>query len=168
MPGVGKTTIGALVAERESIPFIDLDREIEQRSGKSITQIFAEDGEREFRKLEAALLADACEEYEGVIALGAGAIEQTESFELVMLSGTLVYLRASLDLLVERNLQITNRPLLADSIGRDELRDKLSTLLSRRKKRYMAAPVVVDILPDDTANAVATRIIEELRWRGGA
>ena len=73
-PGAGKSTIGALLAEALGRPFEDTDAIIEKTAGKPIPEIFIDDGEPHFRKLEAEAVATALESFDGVLALGAGAI----------------------------------------------------------------------------------------------
>ena len=73
-PGAGKSTIGALLAEALGRPFADTDAIIEATAGKPIPEIFIDDGEPHFRKLEAEAVATALESFDGVLALGAGAI----------------------------------------------------------------------------------------------
>jgi len=73
-PGAGKSTIGALLAEALGRPFADTDTIIEAAAGKPIPEIFIDDGEPHFRKLEAEAVATALDSFDGVLALGAGAI----------------------------------------------------------------------------------------------
>src|SRR5690606_7672941 len=77
--GAGKSTVGALLAQRLRRPFIDLDREIERSTGQSIPTIFSEQGEAGFRRLEAQALAEALAGPEAVIAAGGGALLAAES-----------------------------------------------------------------------------------------
>ncbi len=69
----GKTTLAKLLAERLDWPWIDADAEIERRAGKSIAEIFADDGEPAFRDLEAQVIADLCREDQLVLSAGGGA-----------------------------------------------------------------------------------------------
>ena len=73
--GAGKTTIGQLLAERMGLPFTDSDQVIEQRAGRPVAQIFAEDGEPAFRALEHQVIADLLAGPALVLALGGGAAE---------------------------------------------------------------------------------------------
>ena len=120
--GSGKTTVGALLAEELGWSFVDLDREIEQREGRSVPQIFAESGEQRFRHAEAAALASLLGQRRVVIALGGGAPEELGNRLLLEQTPrtAVVYLAASFEVLVERcRLQAvdpgaTERPVLAD------------------------------------------------------
>jgi shikimate kinase len=124
--GSGKTTIGSLLAERLGWRFLDLDREIEARDGRTVPQIFAapgdKGGEAHFRRLEAATLASLLGQRHIVIALGGGAPEELGNRLLLEQTPhtAVVYLSASFDTLVARCTQqaadptATARPNLAD------------------------------------------------------
>ncbi len=73
-PGAGKTTVGLQVAERLGVGFRDTDRDVEAAVGKPIADIFLDDGEQYFRALEAAAVAAALREHDGVLSLGGGAV----------------------------------------------------------------------------------------------
>jgi shikimate kinase len=73
-PGAGKTTVGRLAAQRLRVPFRDTDADVEQRAGKSIPEVFIDDGEEAFRALEAEAVRTALEEHDGVLSLGGGAV----------------------------------------------------------------------------------------------
>ncbi|HEU4425282.1 MAG TPA: shikimate kinase, partial [Pilimelia sp.] len=78
-PGAGKTTIGELVAAALGVGFRDTDADVEAMAGKSVPDIFVEDGEAAFRTLERQAVAAALASFDGVLALGGGAVmaEQT-------------------------------------------------------------------------------------------
>ena len=73
-PGAGKTTVGRLAAERLGVPFRDVDQDVERAAGKSISDLFVDDGEEHFRALERAAVAAALAEHDGVLSLGGGAV----------------------------------------------------------------------------------------------
>ena len=77
--GAGKTTVGGLVAARLGVPFLDSDAIIEARAGKPIPEIFIDHGEDHFRALERAAVSDAVDRFDGVLALGGGAILAEET-----------------------------------------------------------------------------------------
>ena len=120
--GSGKTSTGALLAERLGWTFLDLDREIERRDGRTVPQIFSESGEAHFRRLESAALASLLGQRHLVLALGGGAPEELGNRLLLEQTPhtAVVYLSASFDTLVARcTAQATDpastaRPNLSD------------------------------------------------------
>lgn len=109
--GTGKTTVGRLVAQQLQRPFVDSDDLIVQRAGKSIAQLFAEEGEARFRSLE----RDVCGELAGqkgmVIATGGGALLDEESRQALGQSGMLICLLATPESIRARLAQESGRPL---------------------------------------------------------
>jgi shikimate kinase len=120
--GSGKTTVGALLAERLGWRFLDLDREIERRDGRSVPEMFRESGEAHFRHLETAALASLLGQRRLVLALGGGAPEELGNRLLLEQTPhtAVVYLSAPYATLVERCAQqaaepgAVARPVLAD------------------------------------------------------
>ena len=110
--GVGKTTIGKLLAAELSYNFIDSDREIESRAGADVSWIFDVEGEAGFRKREHAVISELAKGERAVIATGGGAILNAETRKLLQLQGFTVYLKAPLKVLLERTSQDKSRPLL--------------------------------------------------------
>ena len=114
--GSGKSTVGRVLASKIGVPFVDLDEEIERKAGKTVSEIFAMQGEARFRELERLVLMDCIECDTGVFALGGGALQSREIAEQVADAGTLVYLETSVDVLAERLLGDDSRPLLQGSV----------------------------------------------------
>lgn len=120
--GAGKSTVGALLAQRLGWDFLDADAAIEARAGKSVAAIFADDGEAAFRTLEAEAIRDHAQRECLVLALGGGALEAASTREfLAGLNGAaVIFLDAPLEVLVTRCLVQPNaaeRPVLADHEG---------------------------------------------------
>ncbi len=123
--GSGKTTVGALLAERMGWKFLDLDREIERRDGRSVPQIFRESGEAHFRRLETAALASLLGQRRLVLALGGGAPEELGNRLLLEQTPhtAVVYLSAPYATLVNRcqtqaiDPEAIARPVLADLVA---------------------------------------------------
>lgn len=132
--GVGKTTIGKLLAQNLGYAFVDLDRFIEDRLGVDIDWIFQLEGEPGFRRHEQAalhrLLMDKQEHM--VLSTGGGAILTEANRKLLKEKTTVIYLSASVDTLMERTTQIKGRPLLA---GTDR-KARLQQMLEERQGIY--------------------------------
>jgi shikimate kinase len=140
MPGSGKSTLGKEVAKSLGIPFIDLDHEIENKEGKTIPEIFTEQGEEHFRKLESSTLKRQSQEHESfVMATGGGAPCFHAGMEVIMKAGISIYLNVPLEELVKRNSKNTVRPLLQNG----DVQEKLTALLSTREPVYKLATFMI-------------------------
>ena len=139
--GVGKTTSGALLAEALGYEFIDLDDEIEKRTGKTIPEIFMDDGEPRFRELERDLVIELSRKDGYVIGCGGGAMADLVNAEALRESSTLVYLTASVEEILERTGKESHRPLLKV----DDPRKTVEKLIAKRKPVYERyAEVIID------------------------
>jgi shikimate kinase len=152
-PGAGKSTVGAAVAELLGVPFADADTIIEQRAGKPIPEIFIDDGEDAFRQLERETIAAALASFDGVLALGGGAILHDGTRDLLR-PYTVVYLSVGLADAVKRVGLGAGRPLLAINP-----RATLKYLLDQRRPLYESVAthtVATDgRTPEDIAAEVA-------------
>jgi shikimate kinase len=152
MMGAGKTTIGHLVADRLGVPFLDVDDTIAATAGKPIPEIFIDDGEDHFRALERAAIATALAGFDGVLALGGGAVMADETRKLLA-EHTVVYLSVEVADAVKRVGLGVGRPML-----KMNPRATLRHLLDLRRPLYdEVASVVVrtDALTvDEVADAV--------------
>ena len=140
--GTGKTTVGRLLAERLGREFVDIDDQIVAHFGKSIPEIFAEDGEAAFRVAEAQLCARLGEMAGLVISTGGGALVNPGNRAALAASGTILCLTASTDEILRRLDATQNRPLLPGSA--DERRARIRDLLHQRRHAYAAIPLQVD------------------------
>lgn len=139
LPGAGKSTIGQAVATQLRIPFVDLDREIEKTAGKSISRIFAEDGEAHFRELEFEATR-RLPRTPAIVAPGAGWISNEAVRVLVSHAGPTIYLRVEPRTAALRlGAAAADRPLLAGGTLQE-----LERLLADRKTLYESADGVVD------------------------
>ncbi len=158
MMGVGKTTIGRLLAQHLSYGFVDTDTVIEKAAGdQSITKIFAEVGEATFRKLESQVLSQVCAFTKLVIATGGGIVVQRENWSYLH-HGLIVWLDVPVEILYTRLAEDTTRPLLQDT----DLEAKLRSLLNVRQPVYAQADLRITVREGETPEQVATRIIEEI------
>lgn len=136
----GKTSVGRAVALRLGRPFVDMDEEIEARTGKTISRIFAEDGEAAFRTLETALCRELSARQGVVVATGGGALVDPANRACFAASSTLVCLQASIEALSSRVRGGEDRPLLsAGDAGAD-----IARLLAARRAAYASVPWQID------------------------
>ena len=133
MMGAGKTTIGKLLSNQLAFNFIDLDRKIEEKSGVKINTIFEIEGEEGFREREYLALNDALAEQKVVISTGGGVVVKDINRSLIQKSEAMVvYLKASLDILLGRLKNDKTRPML----NKDNKLLSLQKLLSEREPFY--------------------------------
>jgi shikimate kinase len=140
IPGSGKTQSGRLLAETLGIPFYDLDEELTRRVGKSITGIFATEGEKGFRQREVDCLYDLmCDSTHKIIALGGGTLESEEARTLISeYHSVLIWLQVDSTEAagrLEAGGQVDKHPLLKGLRG-EMLSDKLREFLNIRKVNY--------------------------------
>jgi shikimate kinase len=156
MPGAGKSVVGRELAGRLGVPFIDLDREIEQEVGISVPEIFERDGEPGFRALEAQILVKVGTNDPAVVACGGGVVLEQANRIALRNSGVAVYLDVPLATLQARVRPAADRPLIRET-------GDLEKLLTARGPLYREfAAHVVDATPPP--GDVADAIVEELRW----
>ena len=155
-PGAGKTTVGRLVAEKLGVPFRDTDSDIEERVGKPIPDIFVDDGEERFRELERIAVREALVGFEGVLALGAGAVLAPEN-RAALNGHRVILLSVELADAAQRVGLGVGRPLLALNP-----RATMKYLLDQRRPLYdevATATVPTDgVEPTDVAAAVLTAL----------
>ncbi len=158
--GAGKTTVGRLVADALGVAFADTDDMVEARAGKSVQEIFVDDGEPAFRELERTVVAEALAGHDGVLSLGGGAVLDPATRELLA-AHHVVFLRVGLADAVKRVGLGVGRPLLLGNI-----RSRVKQLLDERTPVYQAlARQVVDTDgrgPDEIAADIANEIRESL------
>ncbi len=134
--GTGKTSVANQLARQCAMPLLDMDTMIEQRAGKPITRIFAEEGEPAFRKIEHALADELATPSGSIISTGGGIVLNPENIRLLSEGGLVVCLQASIDEILRRVQHDTTRPLLQ---GMDR-RAKVAALLTARTPLYQAIP----------------------------
>ena len=148
--GGGKSTVGPLLAKRLGYGFVDLDQVIEGTAGRTIGQIFSDDGEHAFRTLESRYLRVASRDDRLVIALGGGAIASKGNLQFVKAHGSLVYLKVAPRELADRLQEgIERRPMLFDETGRPltgtRLVERIREMMRQRAPTYEQADTVLDV-----------------------
>lgn len=153
--GAGKSTTGQLLAERLGYRLFDSDTLITQLAGTPINQIFAEQGESEFRKLETQVLSELSAYTRLVIATGGGIVVEQTNWSYLQ-QGLVVWLDVPLEHLWERIQTDCSRPLLKT----ENPHETLEKLMQQRRHLYAQADVHTVIKPDWTTEQVAEQIIE--------
>jgi shikimate kinase len=130
--GTGKTVVGRAIAVKLKRRFVDMDRMIELRAGRPVADIFRLNGEAAFRALEREVVHEVARESDVVIAAGGGALLDSSNFQALSVTGHLICLTASPDVLMRRMRTDTSRPLLADS----DKKERILELLKIREPAY--------------------------------
>lgn len=158
--GTGKSTVAWDLSQHFSVPCLDTDKIVEQRVGKSVREIFAENGEEFFRDVETAVLKECLHSPDGaIVAAAGGVVLRQENRELLTTSSqsgqcVVVWLTAPPEVLAHRTAKGAHRPLLDD----DRL-GVLSKMATERHELYRkVADVVVDV-SDRTVESVVTLIV---------
>jgi shikimate kinase len=152
--GAGKTTIGKLLAKHLGRTFYDTDHEVEKRTGVKIPVIFELEGEAGFRKRETAVIQDLTKLDGIVMATGGGAVIAEENRKLLQESGTVIYLRGSVNDLWLRMRNDKHRPLLQNV----DIRAKLEQLYAERDPFYRETAT----LTLDTGKQPVTSILKQI------
>ncbi|WP_062293367.1 shikimate kinase [Demequina phytophila] len=163
-PGSGKSTVAKALARLWQVERRDTDTDIEQRAGKSIPDVFLEDGEATFRSIEREAVDDALRTHDGVLALGGGAVLAAETQALLEAyaaeGGAVVFLDVSLAAAAPRVGLNASRPLL---VGNP--RAQWVALMDARRPIYERLATVTILTDKTSPTDVAVRIDAELKER---
>ncbi len=135
--GSGKTSVGVLLGPALSLPFVDLDEVIVSAEGRSITSMFAADGEARFREVEARVLGDLLDSPPAVMSLGGGAFVPPDNRRRIRERGVCIWLKVSLEEALERCRGDVDRPLALDE-------ETFSGLYERRQSVYRRCDVHIE------------------------
>ena len=149
--GTGKTAAGKILAHKLGKEFIEMDAVVEEREGKTIIDIFADEGEAYFRALEKELLTELSHKSDLVISCGGGLICNEDNLRMLKETGTVVNLAAAPRTIYERIKDATHRPLIN---VKDPLK-RIEMLLDQRQPYYLQAHHVID------TNALSAREVAE-------
>lgn len=153
MMGSGKTTIGKLLGEKLTLRSIDIDVVIEHNEKKTVSEIFQNEGEKYFRNIERETIKKNFTNKDLIISLGGGAFEDQLTQELLLKNSTVIYLKTSPNVILERIKNNTNRPLLKNQMTVE----KIQSIILQRQKNYELANIT--ILTD---NKNTDKIVEEI------
>jgi shikimate kinase len=152
MPGSGKTTIGEQLSRKLAMDFVDLDKEIENREGKSVPEIFDGQGEEYFRQVESQLLMEwSSSPSSFIMATGGGTPCFYNGIDVINKNGLSVFLDDTIDVLLNRLSNKKDRPLLTSGSISD-MKKKLEALRTSRIEFYKKAFIIV---PSPTLSKVA-------------
>jgi len=157
LPGSGKSTIGRRLAKALDVALLDTDAAIEETTGRTIADIFATDGEKEFRRIEEDVIRSALKSHGGVLSLGGGAV-MTDGVRQALAGHTVIYLEISAAEGVRRTGGTTVRPLLA---GGDRS-EKFKALMSQRVPLYRRVATMRVNTNRGNPGAVVRYIVERL------
>jgi shikimate kinase len=150
--GAGKTTVGRLVAQALGVDFLDTDEVVEQQAGRTVAEIFVDEGEARFRELERKAVAEAIAAHGGVLALGGGAVLDAGTRELLE-DQPVVFLRVGLTDAAQRVGLGVSRPLLLGNV-----RGRMKQLLDERAPVYESVARHVVDTDGRSADEVATEV----------
>lgn len=140
--GAGKSTVGRRLAAVLHMPFKDADTEIERAAGCTVGELFTSRGEAEFREGERRVIARLLDEPPHVLATGGGAFMNAETRALMKQKAVTVWLKADLEVLVERTGRKNTRPLLRDK----DPREVLQRLMAERDPFYAEADITIEAI----------------------
>lgn len=159
--GAGKTTVGRLLADAWGVGFRDTDHDVETTTGRSISDIFVEDGEPAFRELERAAVAAALAEHSGVLALGGGAVLDPDT-QALLAGHPVVYLEVGLADASQRVGLGVSRPLLLGNV-----RGRVKQLLDERAPIYRRLATVIVNTDGRSAADVADEVRAAIEEKDG-
>lgn len=159
-PGAGKSTVAEDLAARLGETFRDTDADIVAREGRTVQEIFIDDGEAHFRELEEQAVAAALADHDGVLALGGGAV-LSEATRALLSEHRVLFLDVGLAAAVQRVGMNGNRPLLLGNV-----RSQMKALMDRRRPLYdevATFTIVTDALDATAVADQAAQLIQEDR-----
>lgn len=159
MMGSGKSVTGKKLAEMLGYSFVDLDERIQQKNGRTITDIFQKEGENYFRDLESKVLEETAASKKQVVATGGGAVLRPGNVLSMQKSGKVIFLETSLNVLWERVKNKKDRPLLK---GQDPF-ENLKKIFSERAETYKKSAELSVNTDGLTAEQAAKKVLEQLR-----
>lgn len=167
--GAGKSTTGMRLAKRLGRPFVDTDQQVEMDTGKTIAQLFADQGEEGFRQAETATVQRVAQKRGQVIAVGGGTVLNPTNVELLRKTGTVFWLDVRPEILVGRmgsRVSRAHRPLLADATSADELHRRVNQLREARDEVYRAAAHhIISVDGDQSGDVVLEQILRIIGHR---
>ena len=160
MMGVGKTSLGRLLAQRLDLPFVDSDKEIEKSTGFSVSDLFARYGEAEFNKGEEKVMARLLQGPPCVLSSGGGAFLSEKTRQLAKTTAISIWLKAGADVISNRTEGRTHRPLVPAA----DNKKVIENLVQERYPIYAEADLAIESFAEKPQRTV-TRLLQELEKR---
>ena len=162
----GKSAIGSKLAKKLGKPFVDLDSIITQKEGSTIKEIFQLQGEAYFREKEWEYLLELTRKFKGVVALGGGALQNQRIVDHLKVHGILVFIKTPMEVIIDRVMRNSKRPIVLDNEGKIKSRETLFTelkaLYSSRLEYYEQAQVILESDGYETKEGQAQKLIDKL------
>ena len=160
--GSGKSSVAGLLAAALDMSWIDSDDVIEQRAGRSIREIFATDGEAEFRRLERNVLRDLTSQESLIIAAGGGVVLAEDNRRCMQQAGPVIWLQAGVERLAERIQQDASTAERRPSLTGQSVADEIEAVLTDRLPLYEDAATLAintdDFSPDEVAEEICRQL----------
>lgn len=160
--GTGKSTVSKKLAFLTKYREVDLDSYIEREESKSINEIFAESGEKVFRKLETRYLQKVCSGKDAIISCGGGTVLKSVNVDIMKKSGKIVLLTATPETIYNRVKDSTNRPILNGNMNVEYIEG----LLKKREEFYLAAADIVVATDNLDVDEISRQILEKIKKNG--
>lgn len=154
--GTGKSSTGKMLAGRLGCAFLDLDHHIEKQMGKTVAEIFADQGEEYFRRLERKAVRELTVRKNIVIATGGGTVKDEENRRILQNWGVTICLTANAEVIFARTRRRGKRPVL-DNLERGDRRQAIETLLRSREAMYAQADYFID-----TSDLSPLQVVEDI------
>ena len=156
--GTGKSTIARELAKTHQMNIVEMDEEILRRRGKSIADIFKEEGEEYFRDLETALLKELQTKENQVISCGGGAVLREENVRVMKKNGRVVLLTALPQTIYERVKNNTDRPILQGNMNVEYI----ASLMEKRREKYEKAADIVIATDGKNVSQICEEMLQKL------
>ena len=156
--GTGKSTIARELAKTRQMNIVEMDEEIVRRRGKSIADIFEEEGEEYFRDLETALLKELQTKENQVISCGGGAVLREENVRVMKKNGCVVLLTALPQTIYERVKNNTDRPILQGNMNVEYI----ASLMEKRREKYEKASDIVIATDGKNVSQICEEMLQKL------
>ena len=158
--GCGKSSVGRKLSELLCCPFMDLDQVIEESAGRTIPEIFSQEGEPAFRQMELETLQTIVSSEGLVLALGGGAVMTRECEDILREKTLCVYLNASVDTLLEHlEGEAEGRPMLKES----GLKERITELMAKRSETYERVAHIIISTDGKSIDEIAMEIKEAIQ-----